>query len=242
MRVFAALFVALFAVAQPSAKAESKQPTPAAEFVIATVGDSLGDGMWLGLYRLVQKDKRIAIYRGAKHSLGFTGQDQLDLIDKAFAAGPVHSLVMMIGANDRRSFFVDGKPKALLGTPGWMDLYRGRIEKFMDHAAKRNVPLIWVLLPVMRAEDATRDARLVNDLISLAAKDRPNVTLVDTVPLTADEEGKYQSHYKDLNGQKRQMRASDGLHFEQAGYELIGDAVLKRLREASVKFKELVDN
>lgn len=223
------------------AKASEVKPV-AGTTVVAAVGDSLADGMWLGLYRLLQKDKRVVVHRGAKHSLGFTGHDLTDLIDKAVAAGPVHAFVMMIGANDRRSFFVDGKPKALLGTSGWADLYRGRVERFMDHAGKRDVPLIWVLLPVMRSEEATRDARLVNDIVALAAKDRPHVMLVDTISLTADENGNYQSHFKDLSGQKRQMRASDGLHFEQAGYELISDTILKRLREASPEFKALVEH
>lgn len=209
--------------------------------IIAIVGDSLADGMWGGLYKLLQKDKRYQLHRGAKNSIGFTGADQTDLIDKAFAAASAHAIVMMIGANDRRSFFLDGKSKALLGTPSWIELYRGRIEKFMDHAGKRNVPLVWILLPVMRAGDATRDAVLVNDAIIEAAKSRPFVALINTAAMTADEKGAYMAHFNDLSGQKRLMRASDGVHFEQPAYELIGDQVMRRLREASPRFKSLAE-
>ena len=212
--------------------------TPAAApAMIAIIGDSLADGLWGGLYKLMPKDKPTKLFRGAKNSVGFTGASLTDMIDRAFAAGETHALVMMIGANDRRSFFVDGKSKALLGTPAWIELYRERVGKFMDHAGKRNVPLVWVLLPVMRAADATRDAELVNRLVVEAAVARPHVTLLDTVKLTADETGAYLAHFNDLAGQKRLMRASDGVHFEQPAYEVIGDLVLKRLRELSPRFK-----
>lgn len=220
-----------------TARAENRDGP--ATVAIATVGDSLADGMWGGLVRVVQKDKRYKIFRGAKNSVGFTGQDLTDMIDRAFAAGETHALVMMIGANDRRSYFIDGKPKALFRTPGWMELYRGRVERFMDHAAKRQVPLVWILLPVMRANDATEDAKLINQIVTEAAKGRPHVHLIETAPITADEKGAYLAHFRDLTGTVRPMRLNDGVHFEQPAYELFADLVLKKLREVSPRFKTL---
>lgn len=240
MRLLAVLICVLgLAAGSPQARAQAQPAPVSSPSTIAIVGDSLADGLWGGLYRLLQKDKRYALFRGAKHSLGFTGMDLLDLIDKAFSAGEVHALVMMIGANDRRSYFLDGKPKALLGTPEWIELYAGRIGRFMDHAGKRNVPLVWVLLPVMRDATGTRDARLVNGIIEREAKRRPFVALIETERLTSDDKGQYVAHFADLKGQKRQMRAGDGVHFEQAGYEVIGDLILKRLAEVSPRFKPL---
>ena len=240
MPALAAVLLAWMLAAAPlaEARAESKAVAPGAT-VIALVGDSLADGMWGGLYKLLAKDKRFALVRGAKNSVGFTGGDLTDMLDKAFAGGEAHAVVMMIGANDRRSFFIDGKSKALLGTPGWIELYRGRVEKFMDHAGRRNVPLVWILLPVMREAAATRDADLVNGIVTAAAAGRSHVTLIETKTLTSDEKGAYQSHFNDLSGQKRQMRASDGVHFEQAAYELIGDLAMKRLKDVSARFKAL---
>lgn len=233
--VFLLGLLAALVLSPVPAGAESTPPaTPA---VIAIVGDSLADGMWGGLYKLVQKDKKFTLFRGAKNSVGFTGAALTDMLDRAFAAGETHALVMMIGANDRRSFFVDGKSRALLGTPAWIDFYRERVGKFMDHAAKKNVPLVWILLPAMRAADAQRDAELVNGLVVEAAMSRPHVLLIDTKALTVDDQGAYVAHFNDLAGQKKLMRASDGVHFEQAAYELIGDLVLKRLGEVSPRFK-----
>ena len=54
------------------------------------------------------------------------------------------------------------------------------------------------------------------------------MTLIDTTALTGDEKGAYSAYFNDLAGQKRLMRAGDGVHFEQPAYELIGDIVMKR--------------
>lgn len=231
------LLASLIVVASSAARAEATEPRA----TIAVVGDSLADGMWGGLYRTVQKDKRYTVFRGAKNSVGFTGGDLVDMIERAFAAGDVHALVMMVGANDRRTIFVDGKPRAQLGTSAWYDLYKERVERFMDEAGRRNVPLVWLLLPVMRDQQASRDAETVNAIVTAAAKDRGHVLLVDTLRLTSDEKGAYQAHFADLSGQRRQMRAGDGVHFEQPAYELFADLVLKRLREASPHFARLAE-
>jgi hypothetical protein len=222
----------------PGLAAAEGKAAPAGPTVIAVVGDSLADGMWAGLYKLLQKDKRFALVRGSKHSVGFTGSDLIDMLDKA-TTGEVHAVVMMVGTNDRRSFFVDGKSKALLGSPGWIELYAARVANFMDHVGRRKIPLVWVLLPVMREAQATTDAELVNEIVREIGGARSHVALIETKDFTGDEKGAYLSHFNDLAGQKKQMRATDGVHFEQAGYELIGTMILKRLREVSPRFQVL---
>jgi hypothetical protein len=209
--------------------------------IVAAIGDSLGDGLWEGLYRRLQSDKRFAVFRGARHSVGFTGSDMTEQIDKAFAAGPVHALVIMIGANDdRRSFFIDGRSQALFGTRKWIELYRGRIERFMDHAGRRNVPLVWVLLPVMRTAEGTAAAQLTNDIVAQAAQGRSHVTLIPTWTMTADDHGAYMPYFNDLKGRKRLMRHADGLHFTEPGYELLGQITFERLLEVSPRFRAMV--
>lgn len=222
----------------PNASVAAAGPPPA-KVTIAIMGDSLGDGMWGGLYRLMVRDKRYSFHRGAKNSVGFTGDDLTDMIDAALAAGPVDAVVMMIGANDRRSFFVGTQSKALFRSKAWQELYAARIGKFMDKLQQHKLPTVWILLPVMRADDASADARLINDIVTNAAKTRPYVKLLPTWPITADAGGAYQAHFKDLKGVTRLMRANDGVHFTDPAYELIGDSVLKLLRENVPPFKLL---
>jgi uncharacterized protein len=207
---------------------------------VAVIGDSLGEGLWEGLYRALHGDKRLVVVLGAKRSVGFTTSDMTEQLDLAFAAGKVDALAIMIGANDdRRSFFVDGKAAALFGTEKWTDLYRGRINNFMDQVGRKNVPLVWVLLPVMRTPEGTEAARLTNGIIEHAAQGRAYVTLISIWTLTADDAGAYMPYFNDFTGHKRLMRHSDGLHFTEPGYELLSHMVFDRLLAVSPRFKSM---
>jgi hypothetical protein len=204
---------------------------------IATLGDSLGDGMWGSLYRKLVRDKRYTVFRGAKNSVGFGGETLIDQIDKAFAAGPTDAVVMMIGANDRRGIYVDGNLVAPYKSPQWPEAYRKRVDDFMQAVANRGVPLVWILLPVMREDDASADAKQINDIIRAAAEGRKNVALVETWPLTVDGEGHYAAYLKNDKGQSWLARASDGVHFSDAGYDMISEAVFAKLIAMSPSFQ-----
>ncbi|HJQ57854.1 MAG TPA: DUF459 domain-containing protein, partial [Vineibacter sp.] len=235
----AQLGIPLFPSSILAAGRSREQPPVPDKVALAVTGDSLADGIWGAVYRKLVRDKRYVIRRHAKNSTGFTTEGMLDQVDEGFKPTPADAVVMMVGANDRRSFFVDGKSKALFATPPWRDLYGGRAAAFMDHLKAREVPVVWILLPVMRDEAASRDAKMINELVAKAAADRPWVRVVDTWALTADENGAYAAHFKDLSGKVRLMRDSDGVHFTPPGYELIAESVLNLLREASPKFRLL---
>jgi hypothetical protein len=224
----------------PSRILQREEPPPVPDKVaVAVTGDSLADGIWGAVYRKLVRDKRYIIRRQAKNSTGFTTEGLLDQIDDGFKPTPADAVVMMVGANDRRSFFVDGKSRALFATPPWRELYGGRAAAFMDHLKGRDVPVVWILLPVMRDEAAARDAKLINELVQQAAASRPWIRTVDAWALTADASGAYAAHFKDLAGKVRLMRDNDGVHFTPPGYELIAESVLSLLREASPKFRLL---
>ncbi len=222
----------------PRGKVREEPPVPD-RVAVAVTGDSLADGIWGAIYRKLVRDKRYVIRRNARNSTGFTTEGLIDQIDEGFKPTPADAVVMMVGANDRRSFFVDGKSRALFATPSWRDLYGGRAAAFMDSLKGREAPVVWILLPVMRDAAAARDAKVINDLVLKAAADRPWVRVVDSWKLTVDADGAYQAHFKDLSGKVRLMRDNDGVHFTPPGYELIAESVLNLLREASPKFRLL---
>src|SRR5262245_7290080 len=185
------LALALFVAGLAHAEGDETPRPEVKHLTIAVLGDSLGDGIWGGLYRKLVRDKRYTIYRGAKNSVGFGGEPLIDQIDKAFAAGPTDAIVMMIGANDRRGIYVDGNLAAPYKSPQWADIYRKRVDDFMNAAAKRGVPLVWILLPIMREDGASADAQQINSIIAAAAEGRKDVALVETWSLTIDGEGHY---------------------------------------------------
>ena len=221
--------------AKDEAAAGSDKKAPA-KVTIAVIGDSLADGIWGGLYRKLYRDKQFCVHRGAKNSVGFGASDMLDPLDRAFEAGPVDAVVMMIGANDRRGIYAtDGKLAAAYHSPQWPAVYRARVDGFMDSVVARSVPLVWVLLPVMRDAGWDDDCRQINGIISEAADCRPLVATLETRPLTLDPEGKYGAYLKDAKGQQRLVRDADGIHFTDYGYDMIAGRVLAKLNEVSVK-------
>jgi hypothetical protein len=99
----------------------------------------------------------------------------------------------------------------------------------MDAVAKHDVPLVWILLPVMREDDASVDAKQINSIITAAAEGRKNVTLVETWPMTVDGEGHYAAYLKNAKGQSWLARYTDGVHFSDAGYDMISEAAFAKL-------------
>jgi hypothetical protein len=224
----------------PSPAAQSSGRTVAdgaGSRTLVAIGDSLGNGLWEGLHIINRRDKTLSVENAAEHSVGFTNSDMFAQIDRAFSREKVDALVIMIGANDdRRSFFEGGKSVALFGTDKWIELYRARVGRFMDRASKRNVPIVWVLLPIMRDDEASHAAMLFNEIVTKEAKERPLIALVPTWKLTATADDRYMAHFKDGSGKMQLMRHSDGLHFTRAGYQVVADLVMKRLGEVSPKF------
>ncbi len=222
--------------AKDETPAGGDKKAPPAKLTIAVIGDSLADGIWGALYRKLYRDKRFCVHRGAKNSVGFGASDMLDPLDRAFEAGPVDAVVMMIGANDRRGIYAaDGKLAAAYHSPQWPAVYRARVDAFMDGVTAHSVPLVWVLLPVMRDADWDIDCRQITAIISEAADARPLVATVATRPLTLDPEGRYAAYLKDAKGQQRLVRDADGIHFTDYGYDMIAGRVLAKLNEVSVK-------
>jgi hypothetical protein len=234
--VFSAAFLPISGWAKDEPSIGGDKKASPAKVTIAVVGDSLADGIWGGIYRKLYRDKRFSVYRGAKNSIGFGGGDLLDTLDRAFEAGPVDAVVMMIGANDRRGIYTtDGKLEAAYKSPQWPAAYRARVDKFMDTATGHLVPLVWVLLPVMREDGADTDSKQINDIVCSAADSHALVATVPTRPLTLDPEGKYAAYLKDAKGHQRLVRDSDGIHFTDYGYDMIANQVLAKLNDVSSK-------
>ena len=103
----------------------------------------------------------------------------------------------------------------------------------------RKVPLVWLLLPNMRDQEAAKDADVVNRLIIEAARTRAHVVLVRTWEATSGPSGAYEPHFKDRKGEVRLMRAGDGVHFAEPAYEVFAERVLEALKGASPRFKAL---
>jgi len=76
---------------------------------LMVLGDSLGDGVWAGLYNAFRKNKNINVTRKSKPSTGFVRIDYYDWnanLKKILAKNRIDVAVIMMGANDRQTIVV----------------------------------------------------------------------------------------------------------------------------------------
>lgn len=199
---------------------------------IVVVGDSLGEGLWGGLYRAFEDDPTLDFIQRSKKSTGFVNTRRYNWngeIDKILKEGNYHVAVVMFGANDARPIRKDGK-LLKVGTEEWREAYGERIEKFIRKLRAANVATYWVGLPVMRSPGQSANAEKLNDVF----RERAFVNgakFVDTWEGFVDEQGRYSAYGPDMSGNVKRLRANDGKHFTMRGNLKLAHFVEKELRK-----------
>jgi hypothetical protein len=230
LAVCAVLSLIAFAPAMQAAPGSPAPPdNETRKITIAVMGDSIADGIWGGMVRILIRDRRYVLLREAKNSSGFTTSDWQAALDAVIEKKP-DAIVALFGTNDRQSLIVRDKPRSLFRSKDWEAGYTKRTDDFMDKVTGIGIPLVWVGLPIMRDDKWNEDSLYLNALYQKEAEQR-GVVFLATWDLTADKDGKYAAYGLDLKGDKRLLRANDGIHFTEPGYELIADAILHTLRE-----------
>ncbi|MGO9648457.1 MAG: GDSL-type esterase/lipase family protein [Terriglobales bacterium] len=132
-----------------------KQPVQSEHrtFTIATVGDSMADGVWYGMRaqpRLL-KDHGIHLVRWSRANTGLTRTDQFDYLDwlrENDDLGTADFCVVQLGANDLQSIAIGPNTFLTVGTPNWQRIYQDRLESLLDTLkATRCNETVWLLQP-----------------------------------------------------------------------------------------------
>jgi len=195
--------------------------------VIGVFGDSLGDGVWGGLYAVQKQHPDDKLFRYAKVGSGLTRPDFATWIadlPKNLEADKITVAVVMFGANDLQSLRDDNHKGYNFGTPGWKTVYKERIDKSLAEFAKLNIRVVWIGLPIMRNDDSNKGSQLLNEMFAASVKSKTAVFL----PLIDDfkgSDGAFASHLDDAEGHSKQVRAEDGVHFTPLGYAMIAKKV-----------------
>lgn len=246
-------FLTLFAILPASAIAETangsgvmndekKDGGAQRRFVIIVMGDSLADGLWGSLYRgYVRQQKQVRVSRHAVNAAGFSSHSfESDFEKIAEKEKTIDLDVFMVGANDRQRAFVTGNHKewAAFRTEKWHQIYRQNIQGFVALLQAKKIPMVWVGLPVMRREDASEDAKMMNGLYREVATAH-GATFVDIFATTANKDGEYDPFLDDEKGRKRRFRHDDGVHFTDFGYDHVLRHVMKIAREKLPQFQAL---
>lgn len=207
-------------VATPSLTIAPKKQAKKERYNVVVLGDSLGDGIWAGLYHALRKDQRFNIIRKSKVATGFVRNDYYDWgssVREITADTTVDIAVVIMGTNDRQPIVEKGSRYPLF-SPKWREIYNARIDDFTEVLQASGAQIYWVGLPVMRGNTFECDMVTFSEIFKTRAAAN-GVVYLPTHDLLTDDEGNYAAYGLDGNGRKRLLRAEDGIHFTMQGYE-----------------------
>ena len=156
------------------------------------LGDSLGDGIWAGLYHALRKDKRFHVIRKSKVATGLVRQDYYnwnDVVTEVAADTKIDFAVVIMGTNDRQPIVKNGERYALFD-PEWRKVYSARIDAFTDVLKATGARIYWVGLPVMRSAYFERDMEEFSKIFKARAAAN-GIAYVPTRELMINKDGEY---------------------------------------------------
>jgi uncharacterized protein len=215
----------LFCLAAHAQSTQIASANPA--HVIDVFGDSLGDGLWAGLYAVQRHHPQDKLYRHSKVGIGLTSPDYGDWLrdfTQTIDADHPNVVVVMFGANDVQSVRDENHKGYVFESEGWKRVYTARVAAVMSETAKRRIQTVWVGLPIMRKDDINSGALFLNRIFENTANNS-GVTFVPLDDAFKSPDGSYTTHLQDSKGHQRQVRADDGIHFTGYGYELIAEKI-----------------
>ena len=222
------------AAAPASAFAAGQEPMR-----IAFVGDSMADGVWGGIQRRISKDAclRQLLRTGRYGEIG-TGLARADKFNWPAKVKTImgefrpHLFIVSFGLNDRNPVVeVGGKKRIDLTNPEWGAAYKEQVAAFLQAAASAQAGVMWLGIPVLRDDVSNKDALEKNAIFKATVNQMQDKRLVYVEPwkLAAAGEDAFQPYYTDASGSRVQLRATDGIHFTGAGYDLISNYVSPRM-------------
>lgn len=204
---------------------------------LAFIGDSMSDGLWGGFIRLATKNaclSAISYERHGKNGIGLVRMDQADLVRDFQSivqktASP-KVIVLSVGLNDRQDAWFGDRTRIPYGSEDWTVFYKARLTQMMEAAEAADHGLVILGLPVLREAKANDDALAKNKLLADVVKafGKPSVVFLPS-PLDPAEGVQAFKSYDRIGGSLMQMRASDGVHFTQAGYDYLTQALLPQI-------------
>jgi len=242
----ALLFAGGFGLQSASAQAPESghfvNPFPESEtYKILVFGDSLAEGLLGGLAEGLQGENRLNLFSRHRRLSGILrgeAEDETAAIDTELGGDPVHIAVVMLNPADRYPWRQSFGRR--YGSEAWREefdrrrddwkaQYGARLDRLMRAFKRRGIAAYFVGLPILRRQEATDDAQVLNELVRERAYVN-GMRYIDVLATFADEEGVYSSQGPDLTGRVRQLRESDGIHFTAAGYRKLAHFVEREIK------------
>ncbi|MBM3576376.1 MAG: DUF459 domain-containing protein [Alphaproteobacteria bacterium] len=218
---------------QSESATDRNAPVTQPTFFVATVGDTLGLLLANGLKDGFSDRPDVSILRKGKESSGLVRDDFYDwpkaAKEIAADAQKINVAVVMLGSNDRQAIQQGGESYETL-SPRWRELYAARVDAVIAAFKEKNIPVIWVGLPVMKNERLSADMAQLNEIYKARAA-HAGVPYVDLWDALTDEHGQYSAFGPDINGQIVKLRSADGVHFTEAGARSVAHFVESEIKK-----------
>lgn len=231
------------ALAQSSDAGSFLTPFPESDtYRVQVYGESLAEGLLGGLIEGLTDEARVQVQRKNRRLAGIfrtDGEDEAQAIDVELGRETAHIAVIMLNPGERypwRLPFPRGvRPNTDAWTAEfdkrrdeWKAQHGAKLDRLMRVLKKRGVAAYFVSLPILRRQEATDDAQIVNELV----RERTFVNgmrFIDVLSTFADD-GTYSAQGPDLTGKIRQLRENDGVHFTAAGYRKLAYFVEREIK------------
>ena len=228
--------LALLAGLCAGAAAQSERgeaPVPEGQ-VIGVFGDSLADGLWIGLTRAFRNDPRVAdVERLSEVSTGMANWVYRDIAEKTagqLAAGRYDVAVVMFGSNDMQGIRDDAGGVHRFRSSSWEAIYAARVDEIIAQLQAHGAIVYWIGLPVMRSSGYDTNVQYLNAIFRERAA-AAGAVYVDTRAVVAGPDGGYAAYLPDRAGIDRLVRNDDGIHFTLRGYVRLAAPVVLAIEE-----------
>jgi hypothetical protein len=202
---------------------------------ILVIGDALAEKLAQGIDQEFADNPDVQIMRKTKSVSSLTRLDVFDWVEGARTAisGGQHYdvAVILIGINDWQPMQVGGTTLEA-GSDAWREAYGKRVEALLAVFKEKNLPVVWVGLPVMSLPKFSEQLQGLNGIVRDVAHARGQA-FVDLHDAFIGDDGKYTDTGPALNGATVKLRTSDGVSFTKAG-------ALKAAYFADVEVKRLL--
>jgi hypothetical protein len=139
-------------------------------------------------------------------------------------------VVLSFGADDAHDY-MGGANVGPFGSPSWVAEYRRRADGVTRELNADGIYVVWLGLPIPAGPGFAHSFPVVNRILESVAKAHPkDSTYVDTWDLLDDFHGRY-TPYLRVHGKLTLLRLPDGVHYTEAGGDLIVAHLLAQLRD-----------
>ena len=212
----------------PDAPPESPAPPVirlAAADKVLFVGDSMMQSIAPLLQRTLLREGGIRSINLSRHSTGLTNAAYFNWPQAVEAALRQHPdtrlVVVFLGANDPWDFF-ESRSRKRFGTPEWDEAYAARALRITRAARQAGASVIWIGLPLMRANDYGQRIRRLNAV--LAQNLDAAALWLPTEELLGDGTPSYADSIR-LEGKLTRVRHADGIHLALPGQRRLASHV-----------------